>query len=257
MSLPRSPALQQLHRLNKSSSDFHDRLCGVLYESEYGQCGQILEDDDWVWLIDYLDEVRRHVALPCSPLKQVQALDCLDPSSSASRKCLRELRTICGTRMTLPTSYSLPFPLPKSDDLPLTNGGSCDVYRVTLPGLEVCVKRVRVAQNIQQEVAKVHFFTPSFPLHTTTNGTQAFCKEAVIWKNLKHPNVLPLLGVTTTPFQLISNWVSGGNLLGYVQQHPDADQLRLVGVPSLMIVQRIIPLPAVRRHRGPPLSPFS
>ena len=86
------------------------------------------------------------------------------------------------------------------------------------------------------------------PLRTTTNGTQAFCKEAVIWKYLKHPNVLPLLGVTTTPPQLISKWVSGGNLPGYVQQHPDADQLRLVGVPSLVIVQRIILLPAVRHH---------
>ena len=137
--------------------------------------------------------------------------------------------------MTLPTSYSLPFPLPKIDDLPLIGGGSCDVYQVTLPGSRVCVKRVRVAQNIQQEVAKVHFLKPPLPLHATTNGTQAFCKEAVIWKHLKHRNVLPLLGVTTTPFQLISNWVSGGNLLGYVQQYPDADQSRLVGVSSLVI----------------------
>ena len=71
MSLPRSPALQQLHRLNKSSSDFHDQLRKVLYESEYGQRGRILEDEDWVWLIDYMDKVRRHVALPRSPLKPV------------------------------------------------------------------------------------------------------------------------------------------------------------------------------------------
>ena len=69
MSLPGSLTLQQLHRLSKSSSDFLDQLCKLLYESEYGQCGQIFEDDDWVWLIDYLDEVRRHVALPRSPLK--------------------------------------------------------------------------------------------------------------------------------------------------------------------------------------------
>ena len=86
------------------------------------------------------------------------------------------------------------------------------------------------------------------PLRTTTNGTQAFCKEAVIWKYLKHPNVLPLLGVTTTPPQLISKWVCGGNLLGYVKKHPDVDPLRLVGVPSLVIAQCVIPLPVVRHH---------
>ena len=65
---------------------------------------------------------------------------------------------------------------------------------------------------------------------------------------MTHPNVLPLLGITVTPPQLISNWVSGGNLLGYVQKNPDADQLRLVGVPSVVVVQRIILLPVIRRR---------
>ena len=119
------------------------------------------------------------------------------------------------------------------------------MYRVTLPGSEVCVKRVRADQNTQQEVAKVHFFIMPLFLHATTNGTQAFCKEAVVWKHLTHPNVLPLLGVTTTPPQLISNWVPGGNLLQHVQKHPDADQQKLVGVPSVVIVQHITLLPAV------------
>ena len=69
MSLPGSPALQQLHRLNKSSSDFHDQLCKVLYEPEYVRCGQNLKVDELVWLIDYLEEVRRHIVPPRSPLK--------------------------------------------------------------------------------------------------------------------------------------------------------------------------------------------
>ena len=67
-------------------------------------------------------------------------------------------------------------------------------------------------------------------MRATTNETQAFCKEVVVWKRLTHPNILPLLGITTAPFQLISSWVSGGNLLQYVQKHPEADQLKLVSV---------------------------
>lgn len=51
-----------------------------------------------------------------------------------------------------------------------------------------------------------------------------------MWKHLKHPNILPLLGVTTTPFQLVSNWVSGGDLPEYIEKHPDGDRRRLVGV---------------------------
>jgi len=70
MSSPSSLALQRLHRLDRSSSDFHDQLCDALYGREYVQCEQTLQDDDLVWLIDYLDEVRRHIAFPHSPFKR-------------------------------------------------------------------------------------------------------------------------------------------------------------------------------------------
>ena len=63
MSPPTSPALQRLHRLDRSSSDFHDQLHNVLRGEEYVQCEENLEGDDLVWLIDYLDKVRRHLAL--------------------------------------------------------------------------------------------------------------------------------------------------------------------------------------------------
>ena len=54
---------------------------------------------------------------------------------------------------------------------------------------------------------------------------------AAVWKNLGHPNVVPLLGVTTDPVQLVSGWMSDMNLTGYITDHPDADRLSLVGVP--------------------------
>ena len=62
MSSHRSPALEQLHYLDRSSPDFHDRLSNVLYGEEYQQCVQSLQDDDLVWLVDYLDKVRHQVA---------------------------------------------------------------------------------------------------------------------------------------------------------------------------------------------------
>ena len=80
---------------------------------------------------------------------------------------------------------------------------------------------------------------PSLAPFAATNETQAFCKEVVVWKRLTHPNVLPLLAITVTPCQLISNWVSGGNLLEFVKKRPDADKLSLVGDPFLVIVQRV------------------
>ena len=41
-----------------------------------------------------------------------------------------------------------------------------------------------------------------------------------MWKYLTHPNILSLLGVTITPFQLISTWMPGGNLPEYIKKNP-------------------------------------
>jgi len=62
-------ALQGLRHLNRSSPDFHDKLSNVLYGEEYQRCVQNLQADDLVWLVDYLDKVRRRATLPRSPLK--------------------------------------------------------------------------------------------------------------------------------------------------------------------------------------------
>ena len=63
------PVLQQLGRLNASSPGFEDQLCNVLYGEEYTRCVPTLQSNDLVWLVDYLDNVRRLVTLLHSPLK--------------------------------------------------------------------------------------------------------------------------------------------------------------------------------------------
>ena len=64
---------------------------------------------------------------------------------------------------------------------------------------------------------------------------------AVVWKHLAHPNVAPLLGVTTDPIQLVSGWMPDVDLTGYITNHPDADRLSLVGVPSTVLCYVLIP----------------
>ena len=75
------PALQEFHCLDGSSSGFHDQLSGVLYGQEYWQYVPNLQGNGLVWLVEYLDKVRCHTPVPCSPFKLVQALNGLDPSS--------------------------------------------------------------------------------------------------------------------------------------------------------------------------------
>jgi len=69
-----------------------------------------------------------------------------------------------------------------------------------------------------------------------------------MWKQLKHPNIVPLLGVTVDPFQLISNWMLGGDLPGYIKKNPNVDRLGLVRIPPAVFIQRLLLLPAIRRH---------
>jgi len=95
---------------------------------------------------------------------------------------------------------------------------------------------------------------PPCPLSLTEN--QIFCQEAVVWKRLTHPNVLPLLGVTVTPFQLVSNWMSGGDLPDFLKKNPDADRLGLVRVPYVVLIPRSLPVPVIRCRQRPLPPPF-
>jgi len=69
-----------------------------------------------------------------------------------------------------------------------------------------------------------------------------------MWKYLTHPNILPLLGVTIAPFQLITTWILGGDLLEYIKKNPDADRLQLVGVPPIVFIPCSLPLADIRRR---------
>ena len=52
-----------------------------------------------------------------------------------------------------------------------------------------------------------------------------------MWKRLKHKNVVLFLGITPTPLQVISKWMSSENLTEYIKKHPDANRRLLVGAP--------------------------
>ena len=60
---------------------------------------------------------------------------------------------------------------------------------------------------------------------------QRFCKEAVMWKTLRHPNVLSLLGATMVDgqFAMVSEWMVNGNINEFVKAHRDVNRFELVG----------------------------
>jgi hypothetical protein len=55
-----------------------------------------------------------------------------------------------------------------------------------------------------------------------------------MWRTLRHPNVLPLIGVmmSESQFAMISDWMADGNICDYVKKYPSVNRIELVGVAS-------------------------
>lgn len=64
MSSSSSLVLQEFIQLDRSSQDFPEKLCDLLYGEDYRQRAPGLQDEDLMWLVEYLDQVWHHTTLP-------------------------------------------------------------------------------------------------------------------------------------------------------------------------------------------------
>ena len=71
---------------------------------------------------------------------------------------------------------------------------------------------------------------------------QRFCKEVITWKSLRHPTVLPLLGVIMTGnrFAMVSEWMTNGNINQFVSTHRNVNRFDLVSSPSKLLSHSIL-----------------
>ncbi|KAG5349858.1 hypothetical protein C0989_001592 [Termitomyces sp. Mn162] len=104
--------------------------------------------------------------------------------------------------------------LPSLGDEPVAAGSFADVYRVMFQGEDMCFKAVRSYQRSQVEhMAKV------------------YAKEAILWAQLSHPNILPFYGLVQIGSRLafVSRWAKNGNLEDYLKTgNPDANNRLLL-----------------------------
>ena len=58
---------------------------------------------------------------------------------------------------------------------------------------------------------------------------QRLSTNAILWKQLQHPNVVSFVGLNSnSPISLAYNWMPNENLPSYVRKYPGVDKLRLV-----------------------------
>ncbi|KAF9265320.1 kinase-like protein, partial [Marasmius fiardii PR-910] len=119
-------------------------------------------------------------------------------------RCLLELNKRHGT---LPTSMHLPK-VTKDGTHPVSGGGFADIYKGRLDDVQpVCLKVLRV-------------YTASFD---EKRLLKQLSNEVLVWRQLKHPNILQFLGITKELFQpsycIVSPWMANGNVISYSKVH--------------------------------------
>jgi len=62
------------------------------------------------------------------------------------------------------------------------------------------------------------------------SGPQKFRREVIAWRHLRHPNILPFVGVNLERrrFAMVSEWMDNGNIREYVEKHGGVNRVQLV-----------------------------
>ncbi|KAJ7210651.1 kinase-like domain-containing protein [Mycena rebaudengoi] len=86
------------------------------------------------------------------------------------------------------------------------SGGFSDIYRGSYGGKTVALKHIRTNDR-GSELRRLR---------------SEFCREALIWQQLEHPNILPMIGIDHESFPslcMVSPWMKHGTVLKYLEGH--------------------------------------
>ncbi|KAJ7651258.1 kinase-like domain-containing protein [Roridomyces roridus] len=130
--------------------------------------------------------------------------DLLDLSPTKQPRLLNALRRLSSESKLYPHCFRLPHLQNKIK----TGGGTfSDVYVASLGDQQLAVKEMRVFGEM--DIATYE---------------EAFSKEAITWRQLSHPNVLPFYGLFKdgTQLCLVSPWMENGHICKFLKTQPQA-----------------------------------
>ncbi|KAI9433953.1 ras guanine nucleotide exchange factor domain-containing protein [Lactarius indigo] len=109
----------------------------------------------------------------------------------------------------LPPMADLSGNVTRTSDHPIATGGSQDIYTGEWTGQEVAL---------------------AYPRNQTRAAQERFQRQVEIWRTLRHPNVLPLLGMAyiSNSVYSVSPYMEFGNIMQYLKIHPEAHRVPLL-----------------------------
>ncbi|KNZ78276.1 putative serine/threonine-protein kinase [Termitomyces sp. J132] len=175
-------------------------------------------------LIRQLDLVFRDVGLyrrllECQPSDAQKLLDSfqrlLDMPGLGLR--FRKNLTVATQRISsrsglYPACYELKDVV-QTEEHPVEGGGFADIYKGYLKGRAVCMKTIRLYQTSRIE-----------------DALKQISREAILWGQLSHPNVLTILGLFRFHKRVcvVTEWMLNGDITMYLRNHPSSPRPPLV-----------------------------
>ncbi|KAJ7651210.1 kinase-like domain-containing protein, partial [Roridomyces roridus] len=139
-----------------------------------------------------------------------------------SKQARRILSTLVGHLGLLPDALEVSN-VRLEKDHPVNRGGFAMIYRgyyesTTESGtqqIQVALKVIPIFGHLSDDEKR--------------RTLEKFSKEALVWRYLKHPNVIPFLGIDSTTFEspqraLVSPWMEQGSVLDFVAKNSPAAQ---------------------------------
>ncbi|EPQ57110.1 kinase-like protein [Gloeophyllum trabeum ATCC 11539] len=141
-----------------------------------------------------------------------------DPEDDELRmQCARLVRRFVHREHMVPPSLHIKRP-ESEEAVAYGQGGFGAVYKATLAGQQVALK-VLLPRGLNSEKA-------------LEKQARRFYREAIIWRHLRHRNILPLIGVHVYPEgrrAMVSRWCDNGSLLPYIHSRGDkCDRISLL-----------------------------
>ncbi|KAF7326855.1 Kinase-like protein [Mycena venus] len=132
-----------------------------------------------------------------------------------NRMALRIIRKLSELCDKLPSSLFI-VGVNGQDEHPTFGGGYGDIYRASYCDQRVALKRMR-------------YFLRGSDLRRIR---LKFCREALVWKDLHHPHILPFLGIDRDSFPsslcMVSPWMDHGTVINYLDTHGNANLDKLL-----------------------------
>ncbi|KAJ7141851.1 kinase-like domain-containing protein [Mycena crocata] len=185
--LTNDPRLREA--LRKDERRLQTTLVIVLQSQDHAGRAQTLRGNDAQNFMDVAQNMLR---------KDIPQENC-----AMARRIIRRLSEACNT---LPSSIFITG-VTNCDNHYSFGGGYADIYRASYKGQPVALKRLR--EHIQGEDPQI--------------VRLKFCREALVWQNLKSPYVLSLIGIDSNTFSpslcMVSPWMGGGTMLNHLNEN--------------------------------------